>query len=86
LRLYGVKVSDTKEKILAATRRLLEDEGAAAVSMRRIAAECQVSAMAPYWYFPNREALLEACSPRPGPAPVSTRVTSPTVGHRPSTC
>jgi AcrR family transcriptional regulator len=58
--LYGVKVSDTKEKIVAATRRLLEEEGAAAVSMRRIAAECQVSAMAPYWHFANREALLEA--------------------------
>lgn len=52
-------MSDTKEKIVAATRRLLENEGVAAVSMRRIAAECQISAMAPYWYFPNRDALLE---------------------------
>jgi AcrR family transcriptional regulator len=43
-----------------ATRRLVEEAGAGAVSMRRIAAECGISAMAPYWYFPNRDALLEA--------------------------
>jgi len=42
-----------------ATRRLLEDEGAAAVTMRRIATECGISAMTPYWHFPNRDALLE---------------------------
>ena len=30
------------------------------MSMRRIAAECQLSAMAPYWHFANRDALLEA--------------------------
>jgi AcrR family transcriptional regulator len=52
-------VTDTRARIAAATRRILEDEGAGAVSMRRIAAECGVSAMAPYWHFPNREALLE---------------------------
>jgi AcrR family transcriptional regulator len=53
-------VPDTKAKIMTATRRLLEREGHAAVSMRRIAAECGVSAMTPYWYFPTREELLEA--------------------------
>jgi AcrR family transcriptional regulator len=55
-------VTDTRARITAATRRILEAEGAGAVSMRRIAAECGLSAMAPYWHFPNREALLEeAC-------------------------
>lgn len=57
---YGVKVSDTRATVLAAARRLLENEGAAAVSMRRIGAECGLSAMAPYWHFPSREVLLEA--------------------------
>jgi AcrR family transcriptional regulator len=57
--LYGVKVTDTRARITAATRRILEAEGAGAVSMRRIAAECDLSAMAPYWHFPNREVLLE---------------------------
>jgi AcrR family transcriptional regulator len=53
-------VPDTKQQIMHATRRLLEDEGVAAVTMRRVAAECGISAMAPYWYFPNRGELLEA--------------------------
>ena len=52
-------MTDTRARITAATRRILEAEGAGAVSMRRIAAECGLSAMAPYWHFPNREALLE---------------------------
>jgi AcrR family transcriptional regulator len=52
-------VTETRARIVAATRRILEAEGADAVSMRRIAADCGVSAMAPYWHFPNREALLE---------------------------
>lgn len=44
---------------MAATREILEAEGAGAVSMRGIAAACGISAMTPYWHFPSREALLE---------------------------
>ncbi|GIL31915.1 TetR/AcrR family transcriptional regulator [Actinocatenispora comari] len=52
-------MNETRTTIAAAARRILEDEGVAAVSMRRIATECGVSAMTPYWHFPNRQALLE---------------------------
>jgi AcrR family transcriptional regulator len=44
---------------MAATREILENKGARAVSMRGIAAACGISAMTPYWHFPSREALLE---------------------------
>jgi AcrR family transcriptional regulator len=44
---------------MAATRQILEADGAGAVSMRGIAAACGISAMTPYWHFPSREALLE---------------------------
>ncbi|BCJ39236.1 hypothetical protein Athai_67390 [Actinocatenispora thailandica] len=52
-------MTETRATIAAAARRILEDEGVAAVTMRRIATECGVSAMTPYWHFPNRETLLE---------------------------
>lgn len=50
----------TREKIAAAARRLLEAEGARAVSMRKVAERAGVSAMGIYHYFPSREALLRA--------------------------
>jgi AcrR family transcriptional regulator len=49
----------TKERIAAAALRILEDEGSAAVSMRRVAAEAGVTPMATYRHFPNRAVLLE---------------------------
>jgi AcrR family transcriptional regulator len=48
----------TAERIVAAATRLLEREGAAQVTMRRVARSVGVSAMAIYRHFPNREALL----------------------------
>lgn len=50
--------SDTKQTILAATRRILREEGMEGVTMRRLAKELGMSAMAPYTYFPSRDVLL----------------------------
>ena len=46
-------------RIRASTLKLLEKEGQAGVSMRRVAADSGVTAMAIYHYFPSRKALLE---------------------------
>jgi len=51
---------DTAERILEATRELLDREGADAVSMRRVAGAVGITAMAVYRHFPNREGLLNA--------------------------
>jgi AcrR family transcriptional regulator len=48
----------TSERIARAARRLLEREGSAAVSMRRVADAVGITPMAIYRHFPNREALL----------------------------
>lgn len=48
----------TAQHIYTAALRVLETEGPQAVSMRRIASEVGVTAMAIYHYFPNREMLL----------------------------
>lgn len=50
--------STTAEKIAECALRILETEGAQAVSMRRVAGEVGVTAMAIYHHFANREALL----------------------------
>ncbi|QDH69550.1 TetR/AcrR family transcriptional regulator [Marilutibacter alkalisoli] len=50
--------SNTAERILKAARRLFEREGAAGVTMRRVAATAGISPMAIYRHFDNREALL----------------------------
>ncbi|MDT3396471.1 TetR/AcrR family transcriptional regulator [Streptomyces sp. B1866] len=47
------------EKILAATVRLLDAEGLARFSMRRLAAELGVTAMSVYWYVDTKDDLLE---------------------------
>jgi AcrR family transcriptional regulator len=52
-------VPDTRAKIIAVTREILEARGADAVSMRGIAAACGISAMTPYWHFDSRELLIE---------------------------
>lgn len=52
----------TSEKILRAALRLFEQEGAEAVSMRRVADAVGITAMAIYRHFPNREALLKQIS------------------------
>jgi AcrR family transcriptional regulator len=52
----------TADRILAAAHALFDAQGAEAVTMRRVAAEVGLSAMAIYRHFPNREALLERLS------------------------
>ncbi|MGZ5198320.1 MAG: TetR/AcrR family transcriptional regulator [Telluria sp.] len=52
----------THEKILSAARRLFENEGAGAVSMRRVAEAVGITPMAIYRHFSNREALLKQIS------------------------
>lgn len=49
----------TAQRILAVARALLEREGQAAVSMRRVAEAVGVTPMAIYRHFPGREALLK---------------------------
>ncbi|GAA2361547.1 TetR/AcrR family transcriptional regulator [Streptomyces cuspidosporus] len=46
-------------KIVAATVRLLDAEGLAGFSMRRLAAELGVTAMSVYWYVETKDQLLE---------------------------
>src|SRR5689334_22105314 len=52
----------TQEKIVAAARQLFETEGAAAVSMRRVADAVGITPMAIYRHFENRENLLKHIS------------------------
>lgn len=46
--------------LLAAALERLEDGGAASLSLRAIARDCGVSAMAPYRHFADKDALLDA--------------------------
>ncbi|MBB5934284.1 TetR/AcrR family transcriptional regulator [Streptomyces zagrosensis] len=48
-----------REKIIAATVRLLDAEGMARFSMRRLATELGVTAMSVYWYVATKNDLLE---------------------------
>src|SRR5215469_183908 len=50
----------TSERIYQCVLRILEKEGPQAVSMRRVAKEVGITAMAIYHHFPSREALLDA--------------------------
>jgi AcrR family transcriptional regulator len=52
--------NDTSQRIYTCALRILEAEGPQAVSMRRVAAEADITAMAIYHHFPSREALLSA--------------------------
>jgi AcrR family transcriptional regulator len=52
----------TQQRILAAARTLFEQEGAAAVSMRRVAEAVGITPMAIYRHFANREMLLKRVS------------------------
>ncbi|MGW0180672.1 TetR/AcrR family transcriptional regulator [Nocardia sp. NPDC003345] len=47
-----------RDELLAASLRLIETEGIAAVSLRRVAREAGVSPGAPYHHFADRAALL----------------------------
>jgi AcrR family transcriptional regulator len=57
-------VTATADRIAETARALLCAEGAAAVSMRRIAAAIGVTPMALYRHYPNRDALLAAVADR----------------------
>ncbi len=50
----------TARKIAVAARRLLDEEGAEAVTMRRIASAVGITAMAVYRHYSDRAALLNA--------------------------
>ncbi len=53
-------MSETADRLAAAALAILVNEGAQAVTMRRVAADVGLTAMATYRHFPNREALLRA--------------------------
>jgi AcrR family transcriptional regulator len=50
----------TSQQIYTSALRILEAEGPQAVSMRRVAKEAGITAMAIYHHFPSRAALLDA--------------------------
>jgi AcrR family transcriptional regulator len=50
----------TSERIATAARRLLDKEGVEAVTMRRVAAAVDITAMAVYRHYADRKALLNA--------------------------
>jgi len=52
----------TPERIVAAALAIITSEGADAVTMRRVAADVGLTAMATYRHFPNRAALLRAAA------------------------
>lgn len=53
-------MTSTADKIVTAARGIVAAEGPAAVSMRRVATAVDVTPMAIYRHYPNREALLAA--------------------------
>jgi len=57
-----MSVNDTARSILLAARALLDEGGAPAVSMRKVAEKVGVTAMAIYRHFPDHAALLNALS------------------------
>lgn len=50
----------TRERIVTAALALVDREGLAALSMRRLGAELGADPMAAYHYLPNKQALLDA--------------------------
>ncbi len=56
--------NNTDRRISAAVLRVLEKEGSAAVTMRRIAQAVRITPMAIYHHFPNREILLKTVTDR----------------------
>jgi AcrR family transcriptional regulator len=55
-----MKAIPTSQKIHTAARRLLDKEGADAVTMRRVAGAVGITAMAVYRHYPDRTGLLNA--------------------------
>ena len=59
-----IQLETTQERIAKAALEILEGEGAEAVSMRRVAHAVNITPMAIYHYFPNRQALLDHITDR----------------------
>lgn len=59
-----VSQQTTAELVARAALEILEAEGAEAVSMRRVASAVEITPMAIYHHFPNREALLNFITER----------------------
>jgi AcrR family transcriptional regulator len=56
----GATAETTRERIASAALAILTEEGASAVTMRRVAAAAGVTPMATYRHYPSRGALLDA--------------------------
>jgi AcrR family transcriptional regulator len=59
-----VNDQSTAARIVAVAQKILHEEGADAVSMRRVGDAVGITAMAIYRHYPNREALLRAVADR----------------------
>ncbi len=77
--------NDTSARILASARELLDAEGAAAVTMRRVANKVGITPMAIYRHYADRASLLNAVANQ-GFAELASRVhrlrLSGTIDHR----
>jgi AcrR family transcriptional regulator len=75
---------DLSRALVDAARRILEAEGAAALSLRAVAREAGVSPAAPYHHFKDKTELLEAVAhggwEELGDAIVAARANAPDVG------
>jgi len=77
-------VRPTSERIARAARRLLDKEGVEAVTMRRVAAAVEITAMAVYRHYADRKALLNALADE-GFRELAERLAAENpVGNRPS--
>jgi TetR/AcrR family transcriptional regulator, tetracycline repressor protein len=56
----GQRAGLSRDAVLAAARRIADEEGVERLTMRRLAAELGVMPNALYTYFPHKEALLDA--------------------------
>ena len=54
-------INNLEENILSAARRLVAEQGYAAVTMRAIAKECGIAVGTFYNYYPSKDAMLAAC-------------------------
>jgi AcrR family transcriptional regulator len=61
---YDAAVRSTRDKLVEAAARLLDQGGPAAVTLRAVADRCGVSHNAPYKHFASKEALLAAIASR----------------------
>ena len=54
-------IENPEENILSAARRLVAEQGYAAVTMRAIAKECGIAVGTFYNYYPSKDAMLAVC-------------------------